>query len=78
MYKFLGLFLLLTINLFAQEEVGPIMQRQELVKSESNLMNKSNAGTFDSTFIYIPDTLSIRLFDDFVFTNNSCGLQPHK
>jgi len=65
MYKFLGLFLLLTINLFAQEEVGPIMQRQELAKSESNLMNKSNAGTFDSTFIYIPDTLSIRLFDDF-------------
>ena len=47
----------------AQESVGPIT-RMHLGKSGSNLEMRVTA-TFDSTFYYITDTLTLPFFDDF-------------
>lgn len=47
------------------EEVGPIMGNPELQAKSFYRSVKANAGTFDSTFIYTQDTLSLPIFDDF-------------
>lgn len=71
MWKYITvvLFVLKLVLVSAQhgEEVGPLMMNPALQKdySEKNNMVKANAGTFDSTFIYLPDTLDLPLFDDF-------------
>lgn len=50
---------------FGQEEVGPIMINPQLYKGSADHQAKANTGTFDSTFIYISDTLVLPIFDDF-------------
>jgi hypothetical protein len=50
---------------FGQEEVGPIMINPQLYKGAADHQAKANTGTFDSTFIYISDTLVLPIFDDF-------------
>ena len=50
---------------FGQEEVGPIMINPQLYKGAADHQTKANTGTFDSTFIYISDTLVLPIFDDF-------------
>lgn len=50
---------------FGQEEVGPIMINPQLYKGAADHQVKANTGTFDSTFIYISDTLVLPIFDDF-------------
>lgn len=53
---------------FAQgEEVGPLTGNPELQgkNKKSNNIEKANPGTFDSTFIYKSDTLSLPFFDEF-------------
>lgn len=59
------LFSFLFVNvLVAQEGVTPLLYNSELIdQHEYNL--KSNTGTFDSTFIYTTDTLTLPIFDDF-------------
>lgn len=61
----------MSLQLFAQgEETGPIMVNPQLVakslagKPKSSYA-KANPGTFDSTFIYSTDTVSLPFFDEF-------------
>jgi hypothetical protein len=50
------------------EEVGPLMGNSDL-KGKVKAHEKSNPGTFDSTFIYTTDTLSLPFFDEFSKNN---------
>ncbi len=59
------LLLLIATSTFAQEEVGPLMGNPQLMKKNLNKQTKVNAGTFDSTFIYTLDTISLPVFDEF-------------
>jgi|TARA_R110000737_G_scaffold140765_1_gene171534 hypothetical protein len=61
------LFLLVSLGAFSQAEKElPLLGNQELFPSEINSVSlNKNAGTFDSTFIYITDTLTFPFFDDF-------------
>lgn len=58
--------LLSSINLFAQEYLGPLGVNPDILKP---IQLKSGANTFDSTFIYTSDTLVVSLtsslFDEF-------------
>jgi hypothetical protein len=71
MKQLLILFLLIPTRLiFAQgEEIGPMISNPSLYSPAKNKNNnrpqKTNAGTFDSTFIYVSDTLSLPFFDEF-------------
>lgn len=56
------------------EEVGPIMGNPTLQAKTSNRFVKVNAGTFDSTFIYLQDTIVLPIFDDF----SSNKFQPYE
>lgn len=56
------------IVVFGQgEEVGPLTGNPLLYNkaAKQNALQKANAGTFDSTFIYFSDTLSLPFFDEF-------------
>lgn len=57
-------FLLFCNLLFGQEREFPIMIEKR-GGAEPVYQTKVNAGTFDSTFIYSTDTLTLPLFDDF-------------
>lgn len=59
--------LLFTFSGFSQgEEVGPLTGNPDLFGSKPGYTSiKANQGTFDSTFIYFPDTLSLPFFDEF-------------
>ena len=46
------------------EEVGPIMVNPHILKDRSPQL-KANPNTFDSTFIYTSDTISLPVFDEF-------------
>ncbi len=65
----LALFLICCpIAFFAQgEEVGPLTGNPDLYGKTKKKENteKANPGTFDSTFIYKSDTLSLPFFDEF-------------
>lgn len=64
----LWIFTLLVTTVKAQhgEGVEPITANPQLIqKSQNNKQFKANPGTFDSTFIYLPDTLQLPLYDDF-------------
>ena len=50
---------------YGQEEVGPIMGNPALQAVNKAPLTKVNEGTFDSTFIYKPDTIDLPIFDDF-------------
>lgn len=64
--NWLILFCLISANLFAQgEEVGPLSGNPALMAKNTRYLIKANSGTFDSTFIYIPDTISLPVFDEF-------------
>lgn len=59
-------FVLLGLTSFSQgEELGPIMGNPILQQKSKNKFEKINVGTFDSTFIYTQDTLSLPVFDEF-------------
>jgi hypothetical protein len=47
------------------EETGPLTGNPELQMKAGNQFAKVNAGTFDSTFIYIQDTIDLPIFDEF-------------
>jgi len=66
MKLFFTLFTVLCANLaFAQYEgTIPLTYNQELFKNTENQL-KANTGTFDSTFVYTTDTVSIPFFDEF-------------
>lgn len=46
------------------EEVGPIMGNPQLLKNKVTQL-KANPNTFDSTFIYTSDTITLPVFDEF-------------
>lgn len=50
---------------FSQEEVGPLTGNPQLMATKTPVLSKVNPNTFDSTFIYTPDTISLPVFDDF-------------
>ena len=57
-------------NVFAQDGVGPITANPDLFgKHHSSFIQKAANGTFDSTFIYLTDTLSLPFFDEFSKNN---------
>ncbi len=59
-------FLLQFFFVYSQkEEVGPLMGNPQLMKNINSLGYKINSGTFDSTFIYTLDTISLPIFDEF-------------
>jgi hypothetical protein len=61
----LSLILVPLMGLLAQgEEVGPLTRNFDLLGKTMNI-EKTGAQTFDSTFIYIPDTLQLPIFDEF-------------
>jgi len=64
-------FILIGFGATAQiEEVGPLTGNPALqAKAEKNIQAKANPGTFDSTFIYISDTIALPLFDEFSSDN---------
>ena len=47
------------------EEAVPLSGNPQLMSNFKNEISKVNTGTFDSTFIYSLDTLSLPIFDDF-------------
>lgn len=58
-------FILLANQVLSQgEEVGPLMANPYL-NPTNEVSFKSSSDTFDSTFIYLSDTLVLPLFDDF-------------
>lgn len=59
------LMALLSINVFAQDEGTVPMTRNTALAGGMPAPLKANSGTFDSTFIYTTDTLSMPIFDDF-------------
>jgi hypothetical protein len=68
--KFFILFLcffVVGLSAFSQtEEVGPLMANPELIgKTKSKAIQKVNQGTFDSTILYVSDTLELPFFDEF-------------
>ncbi len=58
-----------SLALFSQgEETAPMSTNPYIQKTDhkpQKTNNKSNSGTFDSTFIYVPDTLQLPFFDEF-------------
>lgn len=54
---------------FSQDGIGPISANPDLFGKQIKPMNKSNKNTFDSTFIYLTDTLSLPFFDEFSKNN---------
>lgn len=56
--------LLGAFNVFAQEGITPLLYNSELTHLKE-LKQKSSNETFDSTFIYTTDTLTLPIFDDF-------------
>ncbi len=47
------------------EETGPLTGNPELQMKARKHFAKVNAGTFDSTFIYLQDTIDLPIFDEF-------------
>lgn len=67
-YLFTFIGLIAGLSSFGQygEEVGPLTGNPALQAKNGNKINaKVNVGTFDSTFIYTSDTLSMPFFDEF-------------
>jgi hypothetical protein len=60
-------FFALGLNSFSQnEEIGPLLSNPELIgKSKLKAIQKVNQGTFDSTIMYVSDTLDLPFFDEF-------------
>lgn len=46
------------------EEIGPIMGNPQLIRNNASRL-KANPNTFDSTFIYTSDTITLPIFDEF-------------
>lgn len=62
---FLGCLCLSIFGYSQGVEVGPIMGNPILQQKANSSILKVNAGTFDSTFIYTQDTISLPVFDEF-------------
>lgn len=64
-----ALVLLFTFTLsFGQDGEGPIMQNADLF-NKKRITNKALENSFDSTFVYLSDTLSLPFFDEFSRNN---------
>ncbi|MGM0478768.1 MAG: T9SS type A sorting domain-containing protein [Bacteroidota bacterium] len=66
--KYLGLFILLLPALVnAQDGEGPILANPDLFDHQTNhaAETKALANSFDSTFVYLTDTLTLPFFDEF-------------
>ena len=60
-----SLLILIVFNGYSQEGVEAIMGNPQLQHRAAKKPMRVNAGTFDSTFIYTPDTISLPVFDEF-------------
>lgn len=68
MRHFVALLLLcFTTGLFAQigESIGPLKYDTELLKKSPKKTKKIGGTSFDSTFYYLADTVTLPIFDDF-------------
>lgn len=63
------LFIGYSFNSFSQDGIAPITANPDLFGKHTSLVQKSNHVTFDSTFIYLTDTLSLPFFDEFSKNN---------
>jgi hypothetical protein len=54
---------------FSQDGIAPITANPDLFGKNQSLQQKSNSATFDSTFVYLTDTLSLPFFDEFSKNN---------
>lgn len=60
-------FLLFAINILAQQEsIGPVLAKSQPTVLQDKVLR---AATFDSTFIYASDTLTLPFFDEFSFNH---------
>ena len=58
------IFLFFIFSFFAQSlEIGPILKNYHIDSKGVQLKNLNN--TFDSSFVFIPDTIQLPFFDDF-------------
>lgn len=64
-FLMMGMLLFCTAMSFGQEEIGPLTGNPQLMAKGNKSIQKINTGTFDSTFIYTSDTISLPVFDDF-------------
>ena len=62
------IFLISSTIVIGQDSEGPIMQNADLFGKKIN-NQKALANSFDSTFVYITDTLSLPFFDEFSRNN---------
>ncbi|MEX1192637.1 MAG: T9SS type A sorting domain-containing protein [Brumimicrobium sp.] len=60
------LFTLITLSFLsiAQDGIGPVMQNPDLF-DKKKVSQKALANSFDSTFVYLTDTLELPFFDEF-------------
>lgn len=65
--KYLIIFFTLTLSLlsYAQEGVSPLTTNPSLYKKQIPFAKSGNTASFDSTIVYLTDTLSLPFFDDF-------------
>lgn len=65
---FFSISVLFAIGLYAQDGLSPITANPDLFGKEK-IMQKSLINSFDSTVVYVSDTLSLPFFDDFSRNN---------
>lgn len=63
-YLLLIITLSVSVTYYAQDGISPLVTNPSLYK-ESQLIEKSGTNGFDSTIVYLTDTLSLPFFDDF-------------
>ena len=63
--RLLFVFILFANFVFSQRmEIGPLMQNTS-ISSVSTFITKNEGATFDSTIIFLPDTLQLPFLDEF-------------
>ncbi len=70
--KYIVLLILLSpLAVYAQDEEGPITANPDLFDHQAQRLNATKAleNSFDSTFIYLTDTLTLPFFDEFSQNN---------
>ncbi len=70
--KYIVLLILLSpLAIYAQDEEGPITANPDLFDHQTQRLNATKAleNSFDSTFVYLTDTLNLPFFDEFSQNN---------
>ncbi|MBI1837167.1 MAG: T9SS type A sorting domain-containing protein [Flavobacteriia bacterium] len=62
---FFCILLLRSLNFFSQDESLGVIIKNYALKSENTCLEKAGSTSFDSTFIFVPDTLTLPFVDDF-------------